>query len=44
LQGNSDLNAEVGKLNIELEYSKRNEEIINKKYDTVIEDLRKIDS
>ncbi len=44
LQGNSDLNAEVGKLNIQLEYSKRNEEIINKKYDTVIEDLRKIDS
>ena len=24
LQGNSDLNAEVGKLNIQLEYSKRN--------------------
>lgn len=32
LQGASDLNAEVGKLNIQIEYSKRNEEIVNSKY------------
>ena len=43
LQSTSDQKAEVAKLAIEIEYSKRNEEIVNKKYDKVIEDLRKID-
>ena len=37
------MKAEVGKLHIQIEHSKRNEEIINSKYDKIVEDLRKID-
>ena len=34
----------MGKLHIQLEYSKRNEEIINSKYDKIMEELRKVDT
>ncbi len=43
LQGTSDLKAELGKVHIQLEYSKRNEEIVNSKYDKIVEELRKVD-
>lgn len=36
LQSLSDINAELGKKVYELEISKRNEEIINKKYDEIV--------
>ena len=40
LQSLSDINAELGKKVYELEISKRNEEIINKKYDEIVEEIR----
>lgn len=39
----SESNAELGKLYIQLEYSKRNEEIVNSKYEKIVEELRKVD-
>ena len=44
LQGQSDANAELGSKVYELEISKRNEEITNKKIEQVIEDLRLLDA
>jgi hypothetical protein len=41
-QSNSDINAQLGKKVYELELSKRNEEVVNKKYDQIIEELRLI--
>lgn len=43
LQCASETKAELGKLYIQLEYSKRNEEIVNSKYDRIVEELRKVD-
>jgi hypothetical protein len=40
LQGLSDLNAELGKKVYELEISKRNEEIIGKKFEQSEEEIR----
>lgn len=44
LQSTSDMKAELGKLHIQLQYSKRNEEIVNSKYDKIVEELRKVDA
>jgi hypothetical protein len=42
LQSVSDINAAYGTKVYELEVSKRNEEIVNKKYDELIEEIRVI--
>lgn len=44
LQSVSDLNSDLGKKVYELELSKRNEEIVNKKYDQIMEEIRLIQS
>lgn len=41
-QSLSDINAQMGKKVYELELSKRNEEVVNKKYEQIIDELRLI--
>lgn len=42
LQSESITKSDLGKLALELEYSKRNEEIVNKKYEDITEEIRKL--
>ena len=42
LQSESISKSELGKLALELEYSKRNEEVVNKKYEDITEEIRKL--